>query len=116
MPHENKDAANLITAEGLRKLNEELTALNTQLQETVEQHRATSNDLQNILDSSDVATLFLDGNLNIRFFTPATTSLFRVISSDVLPGETTSTTNCGTSLSTPCGSTSRPRTARKRAC
>ncbi len=69
--------------EELQSLNEELTALNTQLQETVEQHRATSNDLQNILDSSDLATIFLDGKFNIRFFTPATKSLVRVIASDI---------------------------------
>ena len=69
--------------EELQSLNEELTALNSQLHETVEQQRATSNDLQNILNSTDVATLFLDGDLNIRFFTPAAKSLFNVIASDV---------------------------------
>jgi len=69
--------------EELQSLNEELTALNSQLHETVEQQRATSNDLQNILNSTDVATLFLDFDLNIRFCTPATKSLFNVIASDV---------------------------------
>ena len=69
--------------EELQSLNEELTALNSQLHETVEQQRATSNDLQNILISTDVATLFLDGDLNIRFITPATKSLFNVIASDI---------------------------------
>jgi two-component system CheB/CheR fusion protein len=69
--------------EELQSLNEELTALNTQLHETVELHRATSNDLQNILTSSDVATLFLDRDLNIRFFTPAARSHFSVIDSDL---------------------------------
>ena len=69
--------------EELQSLNEELTALNSQLHETVEQQRATSNDLQNILDSTDVATLFLDSDLSIRFFTPAAKSLFNVIASDV---------------------------------
>jgi two-component system CheB/CheR fusion protein len=39
--------------------------------------------LQNILYSTDVATLFLDTELNIRFFTPATKALFNVIPSDV---------------------------------
>ena len=34
----------------MQSLNEELTALNSQLHETVEQQRATSNDLQNILE------------------------------------------------------------------
>ncbi len=42
--------------EELQALNEELTALNAQLQESLEQQRATGADLQNILDSSDVAT------------------------------------------------------------
>jgi len=74
----------LVTSkEELQSLNEELTALNSQLQETLERQRGTSNDLQNILYSSDVATLFLDGHLSIRFFTPAAKSLFRVIATDI---------------------------------
>ena len=50
----------LTSKEELQSLNEELTALNSQLQETLERQRTTSNDLQNILYSTDVATLFLD--------------------------------------------------------
>ncbi|MGC2225229.1 MAG: chemotaxis protein CheB, partial [Methylocella sp.] len=73
----------LTSKEELQSLNEELTALNSQLQETLERQRTTSNDLQNVLCSTNVATLFLDINLNIRFFTPATKSLFSVIPSDV---------------------------------
>ena len=73
----------LTSKEELQSLNEELTALNSQLQETLERQRTTSNDLQNILYSTDVATLFLDTQLKIRFFTPATKSLFNVISGDI---------------------------------
>ena len=74
----------LITSkEELQSFNEELTALNGQLQETLEKQRTTSNDLQNVLYSTDVATLFLDVNLQIRFFTPATTTIFSVIPGDV---------------------------------
>jgi two-component system CheB/CheR fusion protein len=73
----------LASKEELQSLNEELTALNSQLQETLERQRSTSDDLQNILYSTDVATLFLDTNLNIRFFTPATRSLFSIIPGDV---------------------------------
>ncbi|HEY2540810.1 MAG TPA: PAS domain-containing protein, partial [Stellaceae bacterium] len=73
----------MTSREELQSLNEELTALNSQLQETLERQRSTSNDLQNILDSSGVATLFLDSALNIRFFTPAAKSLFRVITTDI---------------------------------
>jgi len=46
-------------------------------------HGTTSDDLENILYSIDVATLFLDTNLNIRFFTPATQSLFSFGADDV---------------------------------
>jgi two-component system, chemotaxis family, CheB/CheR fusion protein len=73
----------LTSKEELQSLNEELTALNSQLQETLERQRTTANDLQNVLYSTDVATLFLDRNLNIRFFTPATKALFSVIPSDI---------------------------------
>ena len=58
--------------EELQSLNEELTALNGQLQETLERERRTSDDLQNVLNSTNVATIFLDTGLNIRFYTPAT--------------------------------------------
>jgi len=73
----------LTSKEELQSLNEELTALNSQLQETLEQQRTTSNDLQNVLYSTDVATIFLDTDLNIRFYTPATKSLFNVIPGDI---------------------------------
>jgi two-component system CheB/CheR fusion protein len=73
----------LASKEELQSLNEELTALNSQLQETLERQRTTSNDLQNVLYSTDAATLFLDTDLKIRFFTPATRSIFSLIASDV---------------------------------
>jgi two-component system, chemotaxis family, CheB/CheR fusion protein len=73
----------LTSKEELQSLNEELTALNSQLQETLEKQRTTANDLQNVLYSTDVATIFLDAALNIRFFTPATKALFSVIPGDI---------------------------------
>lgn len=73
----------LTSKEELQSLNEELTALNGQLQETLERQRTTSDDLRNVLYSADVATLFLDIDLNIRFFTPATKALFKVIPGDI---------------------------------
>ena len=74
----------LVTSkEELQSLNEELTALNSQLQETLKRQRTMSNDLQNVLYSTDVATLFLDRDLHIRFFTPATRALFSVIPGDI---------------------------------
>ncbi|MEP7209706.1 MAG: chemotaxis protein CheB [Alphaproteobacteria bacterium] len=73
----------LTSKEELQSLNEELTALNGQLQETLERQRTTADDLQNVLYSTDLATLFLDGDLKIRFFTPATKLLFNIIPGDV---------------------------------
>ena len=73
----------LTSKEELQSLNEELTALNSQLQETLERQRTTASDLQNILYSTDVATIFLDLDLDIRFFTPATKSLFNIIPTDI---------------------------------
>lgn len=66
-----------------RSANERLTTLNAQLQDTLERQRTTSDDLQNILYSIDVATLFLDADLNIRFFTPATQSIFNFGPNDI---------------------------------
>ena len=69
--------------EELQSLNEELTAVNSQLQETLERQRTTSDDLQNVLYSTNVATLFLDLEGRIRFFTPAIKALFAIIPGDV---------------------------------
>ncbi len=69
--------------EELQSLNEELTALNSQLSETIEQQRATANDLRNTMNSSEIAMLFLDGDLEIRLFTPAARTMFNVIASDI---------------------------------
>ena len=73
----------LASKEELQSLNEELNALNSQLQETLERQRTTADDLQNVLYSTKVATIFLDARFKIRFFTPATRALFNVIPSDV---------------------------------
>lgn len=73
----------LTSKEELQSLNEELIALNSQLQETLDRSRIASDDLQNILYSTNVATLFLDEKLRIRFFTPATKTFFSVIPGDI---------------------------------
>lgn len=67
----------------LQSLNQGLASMNNQLREALESQRAISRDLEHILSNTDIATLYLDNELNIRFFTPATRSLFNIISSDV---------------------------------
>lgn len=73
----------LTSKEELQSLNEELTALNSQLQETLDRQRLASDDLQNVLFSTNVGTMFLDANLKIRFFTPAISPHYNVIPGDV---------------------------------
>jgi len=52
-------------------------------QRSSERRRLTAHDLQNLLCSIDVATILLDADLNIRFFTPATRLVFNVIPGDI---------------------------------
>jgi len=81
--HQSANEELLTSKEELQSLNEELTALNSQLQETLERQRTTADDLQNVLNSTDVATLFLDTALNIRFFTPASRLFFNILPGDI---------------------------------
>ncbi|EQD56382.1 Signal transduction histidine kinase (STHK) with CheB and CheR activity, partial [mine drainage metagenome] len=69
--------------EELQSLNEELTTANNQLQDSLARQRTTSNDLKNILNSSQAATLFVDRDLKVRFFTPAAAPLFNLIPTDI---------------------------------
>jgi len=69
--------------EELQSLNEELTTANTQLEGKIGELEASNNDLDNLLTSTNIATLFLDTHLRIRRFTPAATRLFNLIPSDV---------------------------------
>lgn len=69
--------------EELQSLNEELSTVNNQLHDKVEELEHTTNDLSNLLISTDMATLFLDSDLRIRRFTPATERLMNLLPSDI---------------------------------
>jgi two-component system CheB/CheR fusion protein len=69
--------------EELQSLNEELTTLNTQLQQKIDDERRLADDLDNLLSSSGIATLFLDADFKIRRFTPAMRELYNLIGKDV---------------------------------
>ncbi len=69
--------------EELQSFNEELNTVNSQLQHKIGELETTTNDLNNLLAGSDVATLFLDEKLRIRWFAPATKELFDFVASDI---------------------------------
>ncbi len=69
--------------EEMQSLNEELTTLNSQLQAKFEESTAIANDLNNLLASTNLATIFLDPRFCIKRFTPAATKLFNLIPTDV---------------------------------
>ena len=73
----------LITSkEEMQSLNEELQTVNHELQARVDELSQASNDMKNLLESTNIATLFLDETLHIRRFTSQAAKLIRLISGD----------------------------------
>lgn len=69
--------------EELQSLNEELTTINRQLEERNTELRTLTSDLNNLLVSANVPTLFLDLQFHIRRFTPACTEVMRIVPTDI---------------------------------
>ena len=69
--------------EEIQSMNEELQTVNTELQAKLDELSLASNDMKNLLDSTNIATLFLDKDLNVRRFTPQTTTIIKLIPADV---------------------------------
>lgn len=69
--------------EELQSLNEELTTVNAQLAVKVAELEAKNDDLNNLLSSTDLATICLDSSFRIRWFTPAVRSLVSLVPTDV---------------------------------
>ena len=69
--------------EELQSVNEELTTVNTELSNKIEKLSETNDDLNNLLSSIELATVFLDRNLNVKRFTPAATKIFNLIPTDI---------------------------------
>src|SRR5438045_3145902 len=69
--------------EELQSVNEELTTVNHELKANVEELSNTNADLNNLMASTDVGTIFLDRQLRIHRFTPAAQKIFNLIPSDM---------------------------------
>lgn len=69
--------------EEMQSLNEELQTVNAELQSKVDDYSRVNNDMKNLLNSTDIATLFLDKELNIRSYTDQATKIFKLIKGDI---------------------------------
>jgi two-component system CheB/CheR fusion protein len=69
--------------EEVQSINEELTTVNQQLEAKVNELEVLNNDLGNLLTSTHIPTLFLDRELRIKRFTPAATTLFPLLPTDL---------------------------------
>ena len=69
--------------EELQSINEELQTVNIELHRKVDEVDRINGDLQNLFASTQIAIIFLDNDLQIQKFSPATKALFRVIESDI---------------------------------
>jgi chemotaxis methyl-accepting protein methylase len=73
----------LVTSkEEMQSLNEELQTVNHELQAKVDELSRSNNDMKNLLNSTDIATLFLDSELRVRRFTPPMARIIRLIPVD----------------------------------
>ncbi len=63
--------------------NEELQTLNHELNAKVDDLSRANNDMKNLLDSTEITTLFLDNALNVRLFTTGSNKIFKLIPGDV---------------------------------
>ena len=69
--------------EEMQSLNEELQTVNAELQSKVEELSRVNNDMKNLLNSTDIATLFLDNDLNVRRFTTPAAKIIQLIPGDI---------------------------------
>ncbi|WP_366654878.1 CheR family methyltransferase [Fodinicurvata sp. EGI_FJ10296] len=69
--------------EEMQSLNEELNTINAELNSKVEELDRANADLKNLFSSTQIATVFLDRNLRVRNYTPAVSSFFSLLPSDI---------------------------------
>ncbi|MGN6438207.1 MAG: CheR family methyltransferase [Agriterribacter sp.] len=68
--------------EELQSINEELRTVNQELKVKIEETSLYSNNLQNLINSTDIGTIFLDRSFRVALFTPAARNIFNLIPAD----------------------------------
>jgi two-component system CheB/CheR fusion protein len=69
--------------EELQSLNEELQTVNSELQSKVDELSEAHNDITNLLNSTQIATIFVDNDLQVKRFSQEATKIVNLIQSDV---------------------------------
>jgi two-component system CheB/CheR fusion protein len=69
--------------EEAQSMNEELQTINSELQTRLDDLALAQSDMQNLLNSTDIATLFLDIELNVRRYTEQAAPIFHLREADV---------------------------------
>ena len=71
------------TNEELHSVNEELYTVNSEHKDKIEELTQLTSDMDNLLKSTEIGTIFLDKNFNIRMFTPSISAGFNVLEQDI---------------------------------
>ena len=69
--------------EEMQSLNEELQTVNAEQQSKMDELSRVNDDMRNLLNSTEIVTVFLDNKLNVRRFTPGADKIFKLIPGDV---------------------------------
>ena len=69
--------------EEMQSLNEELQTVNAELSSKLDELSRTNDDMQNLLNSTEIATLFLDNRIQIKRFATSATKVFKIREVDV---------------------------------
>jgi chemotaxis methyl-accepting protein methylase len=73
----------MTSKEEMQSLNEELQTVNAELQSKLDELSGANNDMKNLLNSTEIATVFLDHDMCVRRFTLQAQAIFKFIPSDV---------------------------------
>ncbi|HEU4708870.1 MAG TPA: CheR family methyltransferase [Methylophilaceae bacterium] len=69
--------------EELQSLNEELVTVNYELKNKIDETSKVNDDLNNLIASSDIATIFVDRGMRINRYTPRAANIFNIIPTDI---------------------------------